>query len=60
MVDLNSYKYKIYVSDENVVTIEEKDVPSFYHYFDNDHLIEEGFLCLILNLIGIKDTLKIS
>jgi len=43
MVDLNSYKYKIYVSDENVVTIEEKDVPSFYHYFDNDHLIEEGF-----------------
>ena len=38
---LNSYKYKIYVSDENVVTIEEKDVPSFY--FDNDHLIEEGF-----------------
>ena len=40
---LNSYKYKIYVSDENVVTIEEKDVPSFYHYFDNDHLIEEGF-----------------
>jgi hypothetical protein len=26
---INTYRYKIYVSDENVIEIEEKDVPCF-------------------------------
>ncbi len=34
---LNTYRYKIYVSDGNVVKIEEKDVPSYYFdYLDDD------------------------
>jgi hypothetical protein len=34
---LNSYRYKIYISDGNVVKVEEKDVPSYYFdYFDEE------------------------
>lgn len=32
---LNSYRYKIYISDGNVVKIEEKDVPYLGYIFDS-------------------------